>query len=72
MHVILSLKSTINYMNFGKDVNLYPSCYNSHRKISTQEQSADKTCDLMAKDDYRNCGEGEGRAGEGQLLLFTF
>ena len=35
-----------------------------------QAQSADKTCDWMAEDDYRNLAGGGG--GEGQLLLFTF
>ena len=38
-----------------------------------QVQSEDKTCDWMAKDDYRNLAGGEGAgAGGGQLLLFTF
>ena len=34
MQVILSLNSTLNYMNSGKDVNQYQSCHISHCKIS--------------------------------------
>ena len=69
MQVIPSLNSTINYMNCGKDVNQYPSCHNLIVKSATlaPAQSADKTCDWMAKDDYRNLagggGGGQGRGG---------
>ena len=39
-----------------------------------QVQSEDKTCDWVAKDDYRNLARGWGGGGGegGQLLLFTF
>ena len=40
MQVILSLNSTINSMNYGKDVYQYPSCHNSCYKISYTHSSA--------------------------------
>ena len=70
MQVILSLNSTINYMNCGKDVYQYPSCHNSHPKLA-QVQSEDKTCDWMAKDDYRNLGGGGG-GEEGAAVVIYF
>ena len=61
-------------MNYGKGVNQYPSCHNSHRKSATlsQAQSADKTCDWMAKGDYMNLAGGGGGGGGGVQLLFFF
>ena len=62
-------------MNYGKDVNQYPSCHNSYRKSATltQAQSAGKTCDWVAKGDYMNLAEGVGRRGRGAaVVFFTF
>ena len=37
-----------------------------------QVQSEDKTCDWMAKDDYRNLLGGEGAGGGGAAVVIYF
>ena len=63
MQVILSLNSTTNYMNCGKDSHPATTLIVKSATLA-QAQSADKTCDGMAKDYYRNFagGGGEGAA----------
>ena len=50
MQVILSLNSTINHMNCGKDS--HPATTLIVKSVTlAQAQAVDKTCDWMAKDD---------------------